>query len=179
MDMDGHFWKPIQKDWFPKMSIQDYFPKCMCDLANISPECNIQKLYTLKMSHFQFREDSFLPKVVHCVLLQLLFQRFTGHASSTAATTYIKCASGVCVCREFRAAMNYSTGVGFSQMKVKADQLLLHHSVPSVNPSMQQGGINDSSLLLCERYVEALKSLSQPLDHSSPLCSHDQPSHPH
>lgn len=52
-------------------------------------------LLSLKMSHFQFREDSFLPEVVHCVLQQLQFQRVTGHSSSTAAPTYIKCASGV------------------------------------------------------------------------------------
>lgn len=54
-----------------------------------------ETLLSLKMSYFQFREDSILPEVVHCVLQQLQFQRVTGHSSSTAPPTYIKCASGV------------------------------------------------------------------------------------
>lgn len=151
-------------------------PKCACDKANISPRRHFQKLCSLWKCHtFNLERTPALPQVTHCVLQQLLFQTITGHSSPTAAPTYIKMCVCVCVCRDFRAGVNYSTVVGFSQMKVKADHHLLHHSVPSVNPSMQQGGINYSSFLLCGRYMEAFRFPSQPLYHSSPLRSHGQP----
>lgn len=156
-----------------------YFPKWMCDEA---PRLNRTSTWgTLWKCHpFNLEKPLFFcsrSRTVFCNNLD--FKESEGHTPSAAAPSYIHQMCVWCACAGTPGLLwiIHQWWV-FSHMKVKADRHLLHHSVPSVNPSTQQRAINYSSLWLCERYVEALESSSQRLHHSSPLCSDDEPWHP-
>lgn len=91
-----------------------YFPKCMCDEA---PRLNRTSTWgTLWKCHpFNLEKPLFfLLAVSHCVLQQLGFQRVRGsHSFRSSSIIHTSSVCLVCVCRDSRAAMNYSPVVGF------------------------------------------------------------------